>query len=101
MNLMPHGVEHETPKTVFCCAVNLATLDAVRRFLRLPYLSKREPNKRHTVFGVSIDKIKSMSYLWINKHTPRKLFRGRKRFYFPTVKGAKAPEGCSGNSGAS
>jgi hypothetical protein len=97
MNLMPYGVEHETPKTVFYCAVNIATLDVVRRFLKLLHISKREI----TVFGVSIDKIKSMPYLWINKHTPRKFFRGRKRFYFPTVKGAKAPESCSGNSGAS
>jgi hypothetical protein len=98
MKLMPHGVEHETPKTVFCCAVNIATLDVVRRSLKLLHLSKR---KFFTVFGVSIDEIESMPYRWINKHTPRKLFRGRKRFYFPTVKGAKAPEGCSGNSRAS
>jgi hypothetical protein len=89
MDLMPHGVEHDNPKTVFGCATNLETLDAVRRFDRL------------TVFGLSIDKQKSIPYLWINQHTPRIFFRGRKRFYFPTVKGAKAPEGCSGNSGAS
>jgi hypothetical protein len=32
MNLMPHGVEHDKPKTVFGCAANLETLDAIRRF---------------------------------------------------------------------
>ncbi len=44
MNLMPHGVEHDNPKTVFGCAINLETLDAVRRL------------EAFTVFGLSIDK---------------------------------------------
>jgi hypothetical protein len=42
MNLMPYGVEHETPKTVFCCVVNIATLDVVRRSLRLLHPSKSD-----------------------------------------------------------
>lgn len=64
INLMPQGVEHEIPKIVFCCAVNIATLDAARRFHRLLFFRRT----LITVFGVSIiDKTKILSYLGINR----------------------------------
>lgn len=59
MNLMSHGVEHETPRTVFCCAVSLATLDALRRSHRSLYFKEKSNS---TVLGVSIDRRLAIPY---------------------------------------
>lgn len=65
MNLMPYGVEHKTPKTVFRCAKHIATVDAARRLH--DFWKAVEPG--FTVFGVFIDKIKFSTYPW--RHGPR------------------------------